>query len=72
MACSSRYIITENIERFETLLRAGRLDSRQTTTVEFLLAQARNELAMLDSAAVAVNQVLCAVVAMGGLVSILM
>jgi hypothetical protein len=43
-----RYIANENIERFETLLRGGRLDRQQTETVISLLAQARADLASLD------------------------
>ena len=43
-----RYVASENIERFETLLRDGRLDGRQTEMVTRLLAQARADLALLD------------------------
>jgi hypothetical protein len=49
MPFQSRYVITENIERFETLLRDGSLDRRQIRTVETLLAQARAELAAFDA-----------------------
>ncbi|HUB15539.1 MAG TPA: hypothetical protein VMB34_26555 [Acetobacteraceae bacterium] len=42
------YVARENVERFETLLLAGRLDGRQRTMVETLLAQARAELASLE------------------------
>jgi hypothetical protein len=48
MFTHSRYVIIENIERFEILLRDGQLDSRQIQTVEFLLAQARDDLTALD------------------------
>ena len=37
MPFQNHYVITENIERFEGLLREGELDSMQTRTVEFLL-----------------------------------
>ena len=43
-----RYVASENIERFEKLLRGGRLDRQQTEIVAGLLAQARAELAVLD------------------------
>jgi hypothetical protein len=49
MPFESRYVITENIERFEALLRDDRLDLRQIRTVEFLLAQARAELIEVSS-----------------------
>jgi hypothetical protein len=49
MPFQNRYIITENIERFEVLLREGLLDHGQTRTVECLLAQARVELAECDT-----------------------
>jgi hypothetical protein len=49
MPFQSRYVITENIERFETLLRDGWLDRRQIRTVETLLAQARADLAAFDA-----------------------
>ncbi len=49
MPFQNHYVITENIERFEGLLREGELDSMQTRTVEFLLAQARAELAECDA-----------------------
>ena len=41
------YVVRENIERFEHLLRSGRLDPRQAEIVAELLAQARRELAHL-------------------------
>ncbi len=49
MPFQNHYVITENIEQFEGLLREGELDSLQTRTVEFLLAQARAELAECDA-----------------------
>ena len=49
MPFQNHYVITENIERFEGLLREGELDSLETRTVEFLLAQARAELAECDA-----------------------
>lgn len=48
----ARYVITENIERFETLLRDGRLDSQQARTVQTLLTLARTELADFDASCV--------------------
>ncbi|HTW69330.1 MAG TPA: hypothetical protein VME47_05540 [Acetobacteraceae bacterium] len=42
------YIVGENVERFETLLRSGRLDGEQIGVVRTLLAQARAELATLE------------------------
>jgi len=48
MADHHRYVIHENIERFETLLQSGELDRRQTGVVCTLLAQARADLARLD------------------------
>jgi len=44
----SRYVITENIARFEALLRGGGLDDRQAGTVTGLLAQACSDLVELD------------------------
>jgi len=43
------YVLNENIERFESLLRSGRLDRGQTGVVNRLLAQARTDLAVLDA-----------------------
>jgi hypothetical protein len=42
------YIVGENIERFEALLRSGQLDRQQIDVVKALLAQARAELAALE------------------------
>ena len=50
MPFQNRYVITENIARFEALLREGHLDSTQIQTVEFLLARVRVELAGYDTA----------------------
>lgn len=49
MSSHSRYVITENIERFEHLLRGGGLDRQQSETVVSLLAQAREALAELEN-----------------------
>lgn len=49
MPIHRRYVLAENIERFETLLRDGPLDGRQIGTVEALLAQARADLAAFDA-----------------------
>jgi len=43
-----RYIVSENIERFEALLRSGQLDRGQIDVVRALLAQARAESATLE------------------------
>lgn len=43
-----RYVASENIERFQSLLRNGRLDRQQRETVKSLLAQARADLALLE------------------------
>jgi hypothetical protein len=43
-----RYIVSENIERFEALLRSGQLDRGQINVVRALLAQARAEFATME------------------------
>ena len=45
-----RYIVSENVERFESLLRTGHLERGQIDVVRALLAQARAELATLEPA----------------------
>ena len=55
MADHHRYVIHENIERFETLLQSGQLDREQTAVVRMLLAQARADLAMLEGHGCAVG-----------------
>lgn len=54
MTEQSRYVVVENIERFEAILRAGPLDAGQTETVRSLLCEARADLAQLDRAAASV------------------
>jgi hypothetical protein len=49
MRFRGRSVITENIERFEVLLRDGRLNHRHIVAVQARLAQARAELAVWDS-----------------------
>jgi len=48
-----RFVIIENIERFELLLCQGTLDRRQTMTVQSLLARARAHLVACDAASAA-------------------
>jgi hypothetical protein len=48
MPYDARYVLTENIDRFQRLLLHGRLDGDQRGTVGRLLVQAREELADLD------------------------
>ena len=53
MLSHHRFVIIENIERFEMLLCEGGLDFWQTMTVQSLLAQARAHLVACDTAAAA-------------------
>lgn len=49
MLFHDRFVIIENIERFEALLCRGGLDRQQTLTVQNLLAQARDHLVVCDA-----------------------
>ena len=53
MLSHHRFVLIENIERFELLLCQGSLDHRQTMTVQSLLAQARAHLVACDAASAA-------------------